>query len=184
VLSLREWQIRITALFRGQPRQSAEFRELVERACEWTNGRQATLKRQFNIGEYERYDWYQERGIIIFSTAGNPQVVANIQFVGSLSNRTQTWLWAWANSTLDEQLTLHSRQVQQTGKERGFDKLTTAKWRADEADGWEMTSVQAMLTTAQGVYRSPKSSGSSFVTLQNVRRAADDEWYEPAPDAR
>jgi hypothetical protein len=83
VLSIREWQIRIAAFLRGRPPESPEFRELVERAAEWTSGRQATLERQFGIGAYERYDWYQERGVIVFSTGGRPAVMADIHFAGT-----------------------------------------------------------------------------------------------------
>jgi hypothetical protein len=183
VLSISELSTRISALIRGRPRANAEFRGLLAQAHEWTTDRQEALTRVFEIGSYDRFDWYQERGVIIFSSTGKPKVVADLQFVGSISNRTKTWLWSWANDSVDESLTKAAHHVSRIGASRGFERLTVAKWRADEIDGWEMTFIQAMLTTAEGVYRTPKRQGFTFMTLSNVRWATADEWYEPATDA-
>ena len=172
-----------TALFlRGRPRETQEFQDVIREACEWTTNRQETLKRVFEIGTYERFDWYQEKGIIVFSTSGSPKVVADIQFVGSISKLTHSWLWAWNNETFLEPVTRASEHVRHAGESAGYDKLTRAKWYADDTDGWEMTSVQALWTGAEGVYRTPSSVGSTFMTLSKVRWAEADQWYEPAED--
>jgi hypothetical protein len=161
----------LIARLRGQPVESAELRRILSDACEWTTARQDLLKAKFDIGSYQRYAWYQERGVIIFSSDGNPKVVADIQFVGSISRVSNTWLWAWANSALERPLTRYAEHVRHVGGRDGHPKLTTHKWRANETDGWEMTSLQAQLTHAEGVYRSPTETGATFLTLQNVRWA-------------
>lgn len=173
----------LTRLFfslRGRPRETSAFTELVFASSEWTTNRQEALKRVFEIGSYERFDWYQEKGLIIFSSSGVPKVVADIQFVGSVSKLTSTWLWAWANTSFLEPLTRAAQHLRHVGEREGYEKLTRPKWHADETDGWEMTSIQANLTGAEGVYRTPTRTGSTFMTLSNVRWAAADQWYEPA----
>lgn len=167
-----------TLFLRGRPTVTAAFAELVQEACEWTANRQEALKRVYEIGTYERFDWYQERGIIIFSTAGIPKIVADIQFVGTTSRLTRSWLWAWRNASFLEPVTRASNHVRQFGESEEHLKLTRPKWHANETDGWEMASVQAWLTRAEGVYRTPSPVGSTFMTLANVRRASADQWYE------
>ena len=172
---------RAKLFLQGKPQVSAEFRDLVGEACEWTSNRQDALKRVFEIGTYERFDWYQEKGIIVFSTAGSPRVVADIQFAGSISRLTRSWLWAWNNDSFLEPVARASEHVRHEGESAGYLRLTQAQWHADETDGWEMTSIQALWTGAEGVYRTPSGpSGSTFMTLSNVRWAAQDQWYEPA----
>src|SRR4051812_49128539 len=56
-----------------------------------------------------------------------------------------------------------AEHVRHVGESEGYGKLTVAKWRADETDAWEMTSLQAKLTGAEGVYRSPDSRGATFM---------------------
>jgi hypothetical protein len=171
---------RISLFLRGRPRESPAFTDLVREAWEWRANRQEALKRVFEIGTYERFDWYQEKGIIIFSSSGTAKVVANIQFAGSISNLTRSWLWAWRNGAFLEPVTRASQHVRHIGEREGYEKLTRPKWHANETDGWEMTSVQAMLTSAEGVYRTPSELGSAFMTLSNVRWASSDQWYERA----
>jgi hypothetical protein len=175
--------LRRAALFlRGRPPETREFQELLRNAREWAATRQDALKRVFEIGSYERFDWYQEKGIIIFSNAGSPKVVADVQFAGSISFLTHSWLWAWRNETFLEPVTRASEQVREAGERAGYEKLTRPKWYADENDGWDMTSIQSLWTSAEGLYRSRSETGSTFMTLSRVRWAKEDEWYVRAED--
>ena len=169
----------LSARLRGRPHETTEFADLLADACEWATNRQETLKRVFEIGKYERFDWYQERGVIIFSDAGVAKVIADIQFVGSTSKLTKTWLWAWANSSFLEPVTRAAHHLRHFGEQARFEKLARAKWYGDETDGWEMTSIQAKLIGAEGMYRTPSTNGATFMTLSNIRWASPDDWYEP-----
>ena len=81
--------------------------------------------------------------------------------VGDVSNRSNTWLWAWANETTDEHLKVSARVVQALGQREKIDRLTQAQWPADEIDGWEMTSLAAKATGASGAYRTCNDNGSA-----------------------
>lgn len=168
----------LAAGLRGRPRATAEFRDFLTEAYEWATSRQNALKRVYEIESYERFDWYQERGVIIFSSERTPRVVADIQFVGSTSKLTKTWLWAWANASFSAPLTKAAEHVRHVGERRMYERLTRAKWHADDTDGWEMTAIQAKLVGAEGMYRTPTQTGAAFMTLGNVRWAASDEWYQ------
>ncbi|HEX5872286.1 MAG TPA: hypothetical protein VFY65_17780, partial [Longimicrobium sp.] len=124
-------------------------------------------------GGYEHYDWDQESGQIVFSDSGVAKVVADVQFVGSTSTRSGTWLWAWDNPSIDAGLSRAVRKVRSFGQRHRIERLTEPKWEADEVDGWEMTSIAARLTRAEGAYRSPGENGATFLLLTNVRPASD-----------
>lgn len=173
--------IMISALVRGRPRMNDRFIELLEHAQEWAANRQDALMRVYDIGSYEHFQWDQERGVITFSNAGVPKVVANIQFVGSTSTLTKTWLWAWQNSHFLRPVTMDSLYVRHVGTVEGFERLTRAKWHANEDDGWQMTAVQARLAWAEGMYRTPGETGWTFMTLSGVRWATPDDVLEPVP---
>ena len=151
-----------------------EYVALVTSSQQYLTEKQARLKSVFGLGNYARYDWNQDTGQIIFSDAGVPKIVAEIQFVGSTSTISGTWLWAWANSTIDPRWSTATQRVRSYGKEHGIWPLMNAKWSADEADGWEMTSIAAKLLEAEGAYRSPGENGATFLLLYNVRWASAD----------
>jgi hypothetical protein len=168
----------LVARLRGRPHATDEFRDFLSDAYDWATSRQDALKRVYEIGSYGRFDWFQEKGLIIFSNDGVPRVAADIQFVGSTSKLTKTWLWAWANTSFLAPLTRAAEHVRHVGEGRMYERLTRAKWHADDTDGWEMTAIQAKLVGAEGMYRTPTRTGATFMTLANVRWASPDEWYE------
>ncbi len=129
---------------------------------------QLSLERDYRLGKWPRYDWSQERRQLVFSDRGIPKLIADIQFVGSVSTETDTWLWAWANDTIDPQLCEALVSIRQYGEAQGFTRLTTAKWHAREADGWEMTSIAAFLLRAKGAFRTPLENGFTFMVMTAV----------------
>ena len=100
-----------------------------------------------------------------------PRVVADVQFVGSVSTESDTWLWSWANPYLAEPLTRDVRDVRLLGETLGIAQLTTPKWPADPTDGWEMTSITAYVLRAKGVYRTPAENGYTYMVMTSVRWA-------------
>jgi hypothetical protein len=142
---------------------------LIRLAVAHLQARQDELQSQYAVGSYERYDWDQETGELVFSHAGHSRVVADIQFVGSVSTQSHTWLWSWANKSLQESVKQRVRQVRTYGEEHRHLKLASARWPAEEVDGWEMTAVAAYLLRAKGAYRTPGDRGFSFMVMTAVR---------------
>src|SRR5712675_1358664 len=72
----------------------------------------------------------------VFSDGGKPRVVADIVFVGSVSTRSNTWLWSWANDSYLENVKSRMREVRQYGAKHRLLQLAAAHWSATEQDGW------------------------------------------------
>ena len=153
------------------PRHDAAFAELVETSMAYLHARQNELEVQYRLDNYPRYDWHQDPAELVFSDQGKPKVIADIQFVGSISTRSGSWMWSWANASLLESAKSKIRQVRTYGDTHSLLKLACGYWDAEEVDGWEMTAVAAFLLKAKGAYRSPDERGFTFMILTNVRWA-------------
>ena len=154
----------------GNTMNTVGWDSLIQESLEYLRAQQDRLRRDFDLSLWQRYDYDQEAGTISFSTDGVIGVVADIHVVGSTSKRGGTWLWSWANPSVLEKVKHCMPRVRDFGTERGFTKLTEAKWVGDEYDGWEMTAIAAKILDAEGAYRSPGDGGALFMTLKNVRR--------------
>ncbi len=130
--------------------------------------KQDLIEQRFNLSQHERWDWDQETGHIVFSNAGVPALVARIQFVGSVSTLSNTWLWSWANPSVEAKMADEMLAVRTFGEAETFANLTVPKWPADEVDGWEMTAVAAKMLDAQGAYRTNDDNGFTFMLLMDV----------------
>jgi len=123
---------------------------------------------QFRIGDYERWFYDLERGTLTFSHHGVPHVVAAIQVVGSLSTRTSSWLWSWANESIPKEMSNAFLAVREFGQRHNVLKLTQDYWEATEDEGWEMSAVAVRVLGGKGVYRCPGESGFLFLLLTDV----------------
>ena len=121
---------------------------------------------EFQIGSYERWD--QGTGQLVFSNGGRPRVIADIAFVGSVSTKTNTWLWSWANSSHLETAKATMREVRAYGEKHRLLKLAGAHWSATDQDGWQMTAIAALLLGAVGAYRTPSDYGFTFMVMTRV----------------
>jgi hypothetical protein len=146
-----------------------KFTELVIASHQYLSEAQDRLKEVFGIGTHDRYYWDEPNMVVEFSTADEPLVTATTRVVGSVSTMSGTWLWSWANSNLASRHWQDVLEVKRFGEAKGIWQLTTAKWEADEVDGWEMTSIAAHILRSQGAYRLPYPHTYYFVLLDNVR---------------
>jgi hypothetical protein len=151
----------------GLPRSEA-FEDLVNTSRSYLTRCQKRLEREYLLGSWPRYDWSQVTRQLVFSDAGRPKVLANIQFVGSVSTESDTWLWAWNNDSITAELCESLSAVRDYGETHGLPHLTTAKWPAHEIDGWEMTGIAAFLLQAEGAYRTPGENGYAFMIITAV----------------
>jgi hypothetical protein len=125
---------------------------------------------QFGIGSFERWDYDMDKETLTFSHEGVPHVVAAIQVAGSISNKSNTWLWGWANQHFPENVTKALSVVREFGKKHEILKLTQDKWAATIEDGWEMSAVANRLINGKGVYRCPTDNGFLFLILTQIDR--------------
>ena len=146
----------------------ADYNKLVQASTDYLNVRIERCRQDYKIGEYARYDYDQEKAELVWSDEGIPKVIAKIQFVGSISTKSNTWLWSWENPSVLDNLKKDIVRIRSFGETHGIEKLTNAKWIADEFDGWEMTSIAAKLLEARGAYRAPSSNGFTFMIITEI----------------
>lgn len=147
---------------------SEAYRSLVTEAHQYMTECQDRLRSEYQLDAWPRYDWGQESASLVFSDQSGPRVRASIQFVGSISTRTNTWLWSWANDSLMYQVTCLMSRVREYGKQNGIDRLAKDYWPANEVDGWEMTSVAGFILGAKGAYRTPDENGFIYMVIMDV----------------
>ena len=143
-------------------RKQKNYEALVSEATNYLNAQNERCKTEFQIGSYARYDCDQETGKLVWSDDGVPKVIATVQFVGSISNKSNTWLWAWANPSILDSVKAEVLKLKAFGVEKRIERLVSPKWPAEEVDGWEMTALASRLLEARGAYRCPSSNGFSF----------------------
>lgn len=171
-LCIRIAALVVAAVVAGCDSEARRFEKYIDESSALLDSLQERLRTRWKIGEYEHYHWDQQAGTLVFSSQEDQAgLVADITFVGSISKTSKTWLWAWANDSVEPHLRAAVEEVREFGFREGFTKLTVAKWPADEDDGWCMTAVAARVLNAEGAYRTEEENGYTYMVLKNVREA-------------
>jgi hypothetical protein len=147
-----------------------QYRELLHESRLYLDSRQASCEQEYRLNQFNRMDYEQESGKMVFSDVGViPRVVADYQIVGSLSERSHTWQWAWGNPYLLENTFQDIRKVKEFGDQNDVDRLISPTWRATEQDAWDMTCIAAHLLKASGAYSFMSDDIRVFVIFTQIK---------------
>ncbi len=105
------------------------------------------------------------------SVTFNGDLVMPVQFLGTESAVTSTWLWADANNDMDfpdDSLGL-CRNVRSLGKEFGIDEFAEDRFEIDEGFGHTLAMVSTCLGQASSYYRGPHANGAVFFAITDRR---------------
>jgi hypothetical protein len=138
----------------------AELRELIAASVE-----------KWKLDEFKHFDFNQEKGQLVFSEGVGQNVVCEVQIIGTFSNDSKTWLWAWDSRWTLDHLKRDAKAVRDYGSQHGLNRLTTPKWSATEADGWDMTAIAAHVVHAEGAYRLPDREVLIFMLLKTIKES-------------
>jgi hypothetical protein len=152
----------------SRPADIPEFTKFMVEAYEYLNQTQEICKNQYKIGTYDKWSVNQRTGLLTFSTGDKVMLRITVEYVGSFSNSSGTWLWAWANQRIAKKVKTEIFKVLEYGKSNNYEKLIKKKWLADEYDGWEMTAVAAFILKAKGAYRFPFEEGFAFIIFKEI----------------
>lgn len=125
----------------------------------------------WHLTDFTHFDLDQTTGELVFSDDEAPRVRCSVQIIGTLSQQTNTWLWAWESPWVVDEMQKSARRVRDFGERRQLTDLTNAKYVADEAHAWNMTAIAAKLEDAEGAYRVPNRDVYVFMILTSISEA-------------
>lgn len=126
----------------------------------------------WGLGNYDRWNIDQATGKLTFSNTpenGGETAICDFQIVGTYSNVSHSWLWAWDNQHIDQRFAADSRALQDLGKAHGVTTFVES-FHSDQDPGWEFAAIAGKLSNAAGCYRGPINGNAGFIymTFSNV----------------
>ncbi len=128
----------------------------------------AKLDKEYQLKKYDRWDASQETGRLVFSNKGKSKVIALFQIIGSYSNHSKTWKWAWANDTVDGYLKLDALKVKEFGEKNQLTQLSVPIFNCEDDYAWTLTSIAGQITKAKGAYRGQIPDGYVYFLITEI----------------
>jgi hypothetical protein len=145
------------------------YADLLKKSREYLLGQQEIITKQYGLDDYEKMDYEQETGKMIFTLKGGRRVIMTFHVVGSISDRSNTWMWSWDNPYLLENVTEEMLKVKAFGEKNSIEKLTNPKWSGNDDDGWEMTAIAALVLKAKGAFSFMSDEMLVFVVFTDIK---------------
>ena len=153
----------------SRPEFNEECMDLIKTGYDYLALQQELIEEQYQIGSFENWYYDQTTGLLTFSDGDTVKIEIDYEEVGSISKKSNTWLWAWANPHIEEKVKSKIVAIKEFGIKNDLEPLIKRKWNGDEYDGWEMAGVSAYLLKAKGAYRVPTENTFSFMIFKEIR---------------
>jgi hypothetical protein len=147
---------------------AVQYNVLLKQSREYLLKQQDIITRQFGLNDYERMDYEQDTGKMIFTVKDGRKVIMSFQVVGSISDRSNTWMWSWDNPYLLENVTEGMFKVKEYGEKNGLEKLVNPRWPGNDDDGWEMTAIATWVLKAKGAFSFISDEMLVFVVFTDI----------------
>ena len=158
----------IVALGQGSAQLPSDFSTLQKISMEELKLKTDAHRSAWGLDRINRWDLSQDSGELVFSLTGGMKAVAPAQIIGTYNTDDHTWLWAWANSSIEDKLKADALKVRKYGEEHHVDRLTDRKWVGTEDDAWAMVALAVKLCGEQGAYRGPAGPTKVFIAFGEV----------------
>ncbi len=135
--------------------------------------KQARLEDEFGAGRWKNWKADLAAGRLVLLDDAGPRVACSVQVAGSTG--PNNWMWAWANASLPEAITIASTHVLAFGEEHKVDDLTERHVAADDLEtlGWRLAAAAAKVSDAEGVYRAPTRTGAVYLLMFDVEAVGE-----------
>lgn len=147
--------------------ENMPYEVLIERSM---NALQAKNQFHCDTWKLDEADWSvdQTQGSIIFHVPDNIMVTAPVQIIGTYDQNKGSWMWSWANSSIETSLAQDSIAVKAYGERNDNALLTARVSQIEEYDAWQLTALACELNTQQGCYRGVVGHTLIYMTFGDI----------------
>jgi hypothetical protein len=136
----------------------------------------ASFDKQMHLGDLvgdRSWRFNMHQGLLSFGD----DLQWQIQILGTESEGSQTWLWAWANeaSGIPSNLLQAAQAIRELGERNGIQELIDAEVPLSQADGHSLAAIATGVLDSHAYYRGPYEGGAVFllITDSSFRRASE-----------
>lgn len=128
------------------------YKKYANRLCQKLTEFQDNFKKQYDLDSYANW-FYNQSSETLRLYSDNQELYFKYIPVGTFSQTTNTWMWAWANEDSVEPRKFRTFKIKEYGEKMSYDNLTIAHFNGDKYTGWELTSIAFDIIGGIGAYR-------------------------------
>jgi len=142
-----------------------EFDNFLKTCYVELQNKQKKITNSLEKDNYDEYRFDMENKTIQFIKNENIALEYNFVFIGSWTDEDESWMWAWANETLDENLRRDSETIRNLTSKTGYDEFNVEEVPCDESMAFELVAAAVHELKAKGMYMIPGENNEFYIAL-------------------
>lgn len=145
-----------------------EFTRHLDRAFDKLQEKQTRLKEIHHLDTFEDFALDLSSRRLIFQSPKGETLVFEVSVIGSWAKEPQSYLWGWADGSLEPDVQRDSEKFKGLAVVTGLDLFQQDRLDADENMAVELSVLGVDLIEAQGLYRIPGETFDRYLALVKV----------------
>jgi len=135
------------------------------------------------INDWENWVYNSEAGVLTFFT-GEEKIYFRYVPVGSYSDKTDSWLWAWQNQYSVHPQKKLTYELRTFGEKHGYDLLSEGYHTDEEEQGWDFIAIAHYRLGGLGGYRIPTDHLRLYALITEALDKEKAEWLLANPQPK
>jgi hypothetical protein len=155
------------------------FHDWAEEAVRQLDEKVDHLRTEYRLEEQPSCRFDMQAGTVTYGKGKIPEVIAEIQVVGTTNIVDGDWMWGWANSCWPATAVEDIQRVREFGEKHGIEELTRARLiPAEDLEGMArgFTAIAVRVVDALGAFRLPRDDGAGcYMLVKSINWARSEQ---------
>jgi len=153
---------------KSQKMSKKEYGAFLDSCYEELQKKQDILLNEYQMGSFEEFWFDQETKTLQFKTDDEVKLEFAVVLVGSWSSKSNTWMWAWANESVVDEMREESSRIKELAAVTGNEIFEMTSFAADEYNAHEFVAMAVYHLGALGMYSAPSDMLKTFMALMRI----------------
>ena len=154
-----------------------EFERFLQLCHQEVLEKQKYLTDTYQINQYKTYSFSQGAKKLTLKAGGN-QIEFKVVAIGSWKREDSSWVWAWSNENISEEMRAESKMLQGLAETTKFNIFMQGGFECEEAVARDLAFMAVHHLEAKGVYRIEIDGSYLFLALMDIYKKEENslDW--------
>lgn len=144
-----------------------EFEAFLMKCQQEVREKQSLLNERYQLNTYETYRFNKSHKKLELQKGNGEALGFEVICIGSWGQADESWVWAWSNENLPEDIREEAKGLKDLAKDTGYEVFEQGAFKCEEIVARDLAFMSVCKLDAVGIYRIATEEGYLFLALKN-----------------
>lgn len=153
----------------------SEWNKIINIINEETIKIQEQMDLRYDLNKYDTNVLDLNNGAIYFIIDKKVKAWGNVQIVGTIDKKENLWDWSYFDENIPDKSKTLMAEIKTFGEKNEFIALINTKWKAEDVDGLQMSSIALNIMRGLGIYKTEDKNKTYYLILEDLKIIKNDK---------